>query len=133
VPISVLSLDLDEPVGGWVAYLTGRAVEVLADDLGRPSISRADARQLFDEHREAEVRKQEVLRRQEEAAVEADRVFRSQLPVGLSWLDIPEGSSAAEVWRAAELAAQPRRRSMLEEALSSDTLTYHPLPKGDES
>ena len=45
VPLSHLSLDLPKPPSGWVAYLTGRGVAVVEDDLGRPSIPRAAARQ----------------------------------------------------------------------------------------
>ena len=57
VPLSVLALDLSAPsVGGWPAYLAGRGIEVVADDLGRDSITRADARRLFTERREAEAR-----------------------------------------------------------------------------
>jgi hypothetical protein len=52
--VSHLALDLGEPpVGGWVAYLAGRGLEVLTDDLGRPAVSRADARQLLDERRDS--------------------------------------------------------------------------------
>ena len=52
IPLSVISLDLDTPAIGWTAYLTGRGIEVVTDDIGRPAIARADAKQLFDERRE---------------------------------------------------------------------------------
>jgi hypothetical protein len=47
IPLSVLALDLDVPVEGWATFLTGRGIEILTDDLGRASVARGDARQLF--------------------------------------------------------------------------------------
>jgi hypothetical protein len=47
VPLSVLALDLDAPsAGGWHAYLASRGIAVLGDDVGRDSITKADARRL---------------------------------------------------------------------------------------
>jgi hypothetical protein len=54
IPLSYVALDHPEPGGGWDAYLTVRNIPVLTDDLGRASISRADAKQLFIERRENE-------------------------------------------------------------------------------
>jgi hypothetical protein len=56
---------LPEPAGGWVAYLAGRGIEVITDDIGRDAISRDDARLLIAERRAAEARKREVAERQE--------------------------------------------------------------------
>jgi hypothetical protein len=89
VPLSHLGLDLDVPAIGWVAYLTGRGVSVLVDDLGRDSISRVDAKQLLDERRQAEIRRREVAERQEQQAIEADRQWREHLNPGLPWYEIP--------------------------------------------
>ncbi len=41
VPISHLSLDLDEPVVGWDQYLLAEGIDVQTDDCGRPSIARS--------------------------------------------------------------------------------------------
>jgi hypothetical protein len=57
VPLSVLSLDLEQPPIGWAAYLGNIGVEIVEDDLGRPSIHRHDARRLIAEHRDHEVRR----------------------------------------------------------------------------
>ena len=46
--------------------------------------------------------------------------------------DRPAGHTYGDVVRQAEKDAQPRRRSMLEEALSGSSLTYHPLPATSE-
>jgi hypothetical protein len=54
VPLSVIELDLPAPVEGWTSYLASRNIEIVTDDLGRLSISRADAKQLFDERPEGE-------------------------------------------------------------------------------
>jgi hypothetical protein len=44
-----------------------------------------------------------------------------------------EGVSAAALMLQADKDAQPKRRSVLQEALAgSETLTYHPLPTSDE-
>jgi hypothetical protein len=127
VPLSHLSLDLSEPPSGWVAYLTGRGVAVVDDDLGRPSISRAAARMLFDEHRADEARKAEMRAESEKRAVEADQRFRAQLSGGVA---IPAGMSYGEAAKAAELDAQsyrPRRTSLVEDLLSNDGITFHPI------
>jgi hypothetical protein len=131
IPLSVLQLDLDPPAGGWDAYLTGRGVGIAVDDIGRKAISRADARQLFDEKREAEARAREIAQRQEHRAVERDRAFRAALPTGLHWTELPPGVSAAEVWAAAERDAQPKRRTPLEDALAGDGMVYRPLRDGE--
>jgi hypothetical protein len=132
IPLSHLALDIDGPTVGWTAYLTGRGIEVLTDDIGRPAIARADARQLLDEQRENEARRQEVVRRQEQQFIEADQRRRSQLWGGLHWTEIPPGVSAAEMWAQAEKDARPRRRSVLEDALSNSGTTLHSLPGQDE-
>jgi hypothetical protein len=103
VPLTVLALDLGEPsVGGRDAYLSGRGIPVVLDDIGRKAISRADARQLFDERREDEIRRREVAVRQEQQAIERDQQWRAQLPGGVPWYEIPPGVIAAEAWAQGE-------------------------------
>jgi hypothetical protein len=133
IPLSVLELDLPTPVTGWLIELDRRGIKVLTDDIGRLAISRADARLLIAEQRADEVRKREVAARQEAAAVAADRAFRAALPKGLPWYELPDGVSPAEAWQAAELAAQPKRESVLQHALAnSGEMTYHSLaPEGE--
>jgi hypothetical protein len=129
VPLSVLALDLDVPATGWRAYLASRGVEVVTDDLTRPAIARSDARRLFDEHREMEVRRREVMERIEAAAEEKDRVFRAQLWQGVPADLMPPGVAPAAVMLQASRDAQPKRMSPLQEALSnSSELVYHSLP-----
>jgi hypothetical protein len=124
-------LDLSEPPSGWVAYLTGRGVAVVDDDLGRPSISRAAARMLFDEHRADEARKAEMRAESEKRAVEADQQWRSQLPHGVPWYEIPDGVLPAVAMTA---AAQPRRTPSRAEWLFGevDGMVFHSLQGTDE-
>jgi hypothetical protein len=132
VPLSVLSLDLPEPsVGGWPLELARRGIEIVVDDIGRDSISRADAKQLILQKREDEARKRAFLAQQEQEAVEADRAWRAALPKGTPWWEF-DGVTPAEAWAAAELAAAPRRRSLLEESLDGEeSMVYHSLPRDE--
>ena len=50
IPLSVLQLDLAEPGEGWHVYLANRGIEIVAYDLGRQSVTRGDAKLLFEEH-----------------------------------------------------------------------------------
>ena len=51
---------------------------------------------------------------------------------GTPWWEF-DGANPAEVWAAAEKAARPRRRTLLEDALEGTaSLEYHPLG-GEES
>jgi hypothetical protein len=133
IPVSNLALDLDEPAGGLVAYLKGRGIEVMTDDIGRPSIARADARQLLDEQREAEARKRAKLAENERRAIEDDRVRRAQIWGGLPAVDLPVGVSAASAMIAADHDAQPKRTTPLQEALAGETMTYHAWPTEEAS
>ena len=134
VPISHLELDLPAPTTGWLVELDRRHIPVVLDDVGRRSISRADARQLFDERRENEIRQREVAERQEREAIEADRVRRASIWGGISALDLPPGVAPATVMLQAAHDAQPRRTSVLEDALSNEGTTFHsfgPTPDGE--
>src|SRR5215207_8374430 len=127
IPLSHLELDLDAPpLGDWSAYLGGRGIPIVLDDIHRASISRADARQLIDERRESEARKREAVERQERQAVERDRQFRARLWGGVPADHMPPDVAPAAVMLQLDRDAQPRRRSVLEEALAnSGEVTYH--------
>jgi hypothetical protein len=125
IPLSVLQLDLSEPPIGWIAFLADRHIGVVADDLGRSAISRADARQLFTEARADQVRKAEMHAESEKRAVEADRQWRAQLPRGVPWYEVPDGVLPVVAMTAADRAAQPKRLSPLQEALSGESMTFH--------
>jgi hypothetical protein len=56
VPLSYLSLDLDEPVSGWTAFFESKGIEIAEDDLGRASIARHLLARLIAEQREREAR-----------------------------------------------------------------------------
>jgi hypothetical protein len=137
IPLSHLALDLDQPSVGWAAYLTGRGIEVVVDDIGRPSVSRSDARQLFDERREAEARQAAKREAAEREAIERDQQFRSQLWTGVSADYLPADVAPAAAMLQAARDARPKRLTPLQEALSnSGTLTHYPcLPRrmGSES
>jgi hypothetical protein len=133
VPLSVIQLDLDGPAEGWASYLASRDIAVVLDDIGRLSISRDAARQLFDERREAEARKAEMRAESEKRAVEADRQWRSQLPRGVPWYEVPDGVLPVVAMTQAARDAQPKRLSPLQEALSQSSMTFHSFaPTSDE-
>ena len=125
IPLSELSLDLDPPTTGWGAHLAGRGIAVVEDEIGRPSIARGAARQLFAERREAAVRAREVAARND-AELEARRV--ASLPAGIPWWEIPEGVSPAQAMTAGDKMTGPRRRTPLEDALAGGGMTFHPIP-----
>jgi hypothetical protein len=133
IPLSHLRLDLD-PGEPWHSFLGRRGIRFVADHIGRDAISHSDARRLLDEHREAELKKQRHLALVEAEAIEADRLWRASLPKGLTVDRIPEGATYGDLVQQAARDALPRRRSMLEESLAGQSMTYHPLPSGqDES
>jgi hypothetical protein len=134
IPLSVLGLNVSAPVGGWEPFLTVRNLEILVDDIGRPSVSRDDARTLIAEKHENERRAQEVAKRNEQRMIESDRVRRESIWGGLPWYELPDGVLPVVAMTAADKAAQPKRMSPLQEALSGESMTYHPIaPNGDES
>jgi hypothetical protein len=125
--VSVLELDLPAPGEGWAAYLAARSISITIDDIGRASVSRSDARQLLTEQREAEVRRREKVAELERQAVEADRLRRSQIWRGVPADAVPIGVAPAAAMLQAAVDSRPRRRSMLEESLAGDSLTFHPI------
>ena len=111
-----------------------RGIEIVLDDLGRSCISRADAKTLFIEQREGEARKREMLDRNEQRAIEQDRLRRALIWRGLPAVDLPYGVSASSAMLQAARDAQPKRMGVLQEALAGESMTYHPIaPNGDES
>ena len=63
IPVSYLSLDVSEPIDGWERTLADRGVEIVLDDLGRPSVHREVLGELIAERREHEARLVEDQRR----------------------------------------------------------------------
>jgi hypothetical protein len=134
IPISVIALDLAEPpAGGWIAYLTSRGIPIVLDHIGREAIDSADARQLLDERREAEVRRREAIARNEQRAIEADRLHRSQIWQGVPADSLPVGVAPAAAMLQSAKDAQPKRESPMEEAFAGETMRYHAWPSEDES
>ena len=138
VPLSLLALEADPP-GGWQAFAESHGVAVVADDLGRLAVARGAARVLLASHRDMVAREQEAAaarhERLEREAEEQDRVRRAQIWRGVPASGFPDGVSAASVLVAAIRDSQPKRESVLQEALSnSGGLTFHSFaPVTDES
>ena len=127
VPLSHLELDLPRPAEGWADFLGRRAIAFVPDDLGRDCVRRQDARRLLDEQRAEMLQAAKRRKVAEAAAVEADRVRRASLGQGVK---VPDGLSYAEAVIQAELDSQtyrPRRRSLVEDLLSNDGITFHPI------
>ena len=56
IPLSHLSLDVDMPLIGWLAFFAKRGIEVLEDDLGRSAVRREVLGELLSERREREAK-----------------------------------------------------------------------------
>jgi hypothetical protein len=100
--------------------------EVIIDDIGRRCVARSTARRLFTERADAEQRQRETRERHDAEMSELAAKNRpwGGIPDGL----IPDGVSPAAAMLQAAKDAEPRRRSVLEEALDNDgSLTYHPV------
>jgi hypothetical protein len=130
IPISQLALDLDPPAVGWDAFLASRGIDVVDDDIGRKSISRADARQLLDEHREAEAHAREVMERREAQLIQQDRLLRASLPAGLPAAMVPEGLTPAQGMM---LAGEKRRPRSVREQLLEREFNHSNPPPGYQS
>jgi hypothetical protein len=131
VPLSHLGLDLPVPPIGWTAYLNNVGVEILTDDLGRPSIHRHDARRLFDEHRADELRKAQRRKLAEAQAVADDQIRRAQIWRGVPADHMPPDIAPAAVMLQASRDARPKPTSVLQDALAGSGTTFHPLPKSE--
>jgi hypothetical protein len=133
VPLSELERDLPAPADGWAAELDRRGVVVIEDDLGRASVERWVARNLFAEQRE----QQEVAARRraaaEQRAIEAHQKFRDSLPGGIPVSAEVPGLTPAQLMMAADPMRGARRENPLEHALqNSGSAVYHPLPRDDQ-
>ena len=128
IPLSVLALDLDEPGGGWVAAFTAAGVPVVEDDIGRASVCRVDAARLITERREAAARAWEASERRI-AALAADQA-RSERYAGIPADRIPDGVLPVTALLQAAKDAEPKRRSVLEDALAGRGVVYHPIGNG---
>lgn len=80
IPISYLSLDVDEPVGGWTTFFSECGIEIVLDDLARPSVPRHVLRELVAEREEQKARV--AAQRAEQAAA-----LRTPVPTGVPALD----------------------------------------------
>lgn len=126
IPLSVLALDLPEPGEGWAAFLAAHNITVSADDIGRPSVARADAKMLLAERRQADEAAQRKREAAEWEAIEADQRRRAQIWRGVPFDQMPPGMPAAVMLQVAH-DAEPRRVSPVEEALSGTDLGDDPL------
>jgi hypothetical protein len=112
IPLSHLALDLPAPIGGWVASLTARGIDVVTDDIGRLAITRDDARTLFAERAEAEAKRAEQAARV--AARHERHVPRGNPPIH------PDATALETM-----LAADPKPKSVYEQ-LFDDQLAGRP-------
>jgi hypothetical protein len=135
IPLSVLALDLPAPAE-WSVYLADRGVQIVLDDLGRASVSCADARRLFTERREAEARSREMAAEQERQAIEADQRWRAQLTPGLPAAALQGFETYGQAIASHELDSQQYRprATLVADVLdnSADTMIFHPIRHDDE-
>jgi hypothetical protein len=95
IPLTHLSLDVSEPVVvGWEQLFAERGVEIVLDDIGRPSVPRQVLGELLAERREREARLEDQRRRDAE---HADK----QVPV-MAGVPALEGASPFESMAAAD-------------------------------
>jgi hypothetical protein len=137
IPLVVLELSLAPPVE-WAAFLADRGMSITIDDIGRPSVSRSDARLLLTEQREAEVRRRERAAELERQAVEQDRLRRASLPAGIPAGMIPDGLAPAEAMVLAGESSGPRAKSVREQLLecelgSGESLVFHSFGPDEEA
>ena len=74
-----------------------------------------------------------AIARNEQRAIEADRLHRSQIWQGLPADSLPVGVAPAAAMLQAARDDQPKRQSPMEEAFSGKSMTYHAWPSEDES
>lgn len=117
IALSHLALDLDEPTNGWSAFFRERSIEMLEDDLGRPSLRREDARAVISERQRWERENAESIRHRQEVVARESRPVHPGLPRPPH---ADEKLSAFEVMRGADAEAErsdPRRRISPQEEL----------------
>lgn len=87
VPVLVLQLEIEPPLGGWEPLLDSLGIRLVVDHIGRPAIAAVAARRLLSE-----------ARRQERLATEnRDRLtalVASKHPVVTGGIPVPAGVSA---------------------------------------
>jgi hypothetical protein len=134
IPVSHLALDLPAPASGdWHAFLAGKGIRVVPDDVGRDCVASHDAARLVGEKRGDEVRRAALARLAEQEAVEADERRRAQIWKGVPADAMRPDALPASVMLQAVKDSRPRRLSPLQEALSNEeTLTFHPFPQEGE-
>ena len=106
--------------------------QVILDDIGRRCVTRSTAGRMFTERAEAERRQREVQDRNEAQlyATPSANVPRRGVPADR----IPSDVLPAAAMLQAARDNEPRRRSVLEEALDNDeSLTYHPIRNEEQS
>jgi hypothetical protein len=127
IPLSVLALDLAVPVEGWAASLAAKGIQLQVDDIGRLAVARVDAKALIAEKAAGEARAREVAAQNERLAIERDREWRSRLPVGTPWYEMPPGVLPVVAMNQAALDERPRRTSVLQDALAHGETVMHIL------
>ena len=95
-------------------------MSIIIDDIGRPSVSRSDARQLLDEQREAEARNREVMERREQQFIQQDRIRRASMPTGIPAGLIPDNLRPTEALMLAGEGSGPRAKSVHEQLLERE-------------
>jgi hypothetical protein len=98
---------------------------VVFDDIGRRCVTRDTARGLFAERATAERQQREVSERN--AAKLAEVADENRPRGGIPADQVPDGVLPASAMLQAAKEAEPRPRSVLEEALDNGALTYHPI------
>ena len=74
------------------------------------------------------MRRREAIARNEQRAIEADRLHRSQIWQGVPADSLPVGVAPAAAMLQAARDAEPRRQTPLEAALSNNSeMTYHSI------
>jgi hypothetical protein len=102
VPLTILALDIDEPVVGWPAFFPARGIELIEDDLGRMAIRREDVRTLIAERREWELKAAAETSRRQEETVRKSRPVLSGIPrppnadAALTAFEVMRGTDAAD-------------------------------------
>ena len=133
IPLSHLALDLESPsIGGWAAYLRGRGLDIVRDDLGRDAISRANARMLMAERIAAEQRQREYA---EAAAMAAEEQRLASLRPGIPASHMPPGVAPAAAMLQAGTDASRQTQSQGEWMFGEEeTMVYHSYAEtADES
>ena len=126
IPLRVLELELGA-LPDWASFLAARGISIKVDDIGMLSVSRADAKALVSERRQAEARAREVAAQQEAAFVETDREFQASVYRGIPWYEVPPDVNPAS----AMLAASKPRRTSLQEALDHPGQMLHDSTKDE--